>query len=230
MANPPAAVAFDVIETVFSLENLRPRLAGSGLPGHLLETWFAHILRDAFALDATGVYRPFRDVAGAALEALLASKQASPAASDDVIQGFGELDAHPDAAPAMRALRDADVRIVALTNGSASVTQKLLERSGLDAFVERTISVDEVGHWKPRPEVYLHCAKTVGVEPHRLALIAAHGWDIHGARRAGLSAGYVSRQGKPFPSVMEPPHVAGSTLVDVAEGLLSRTEANHDNR
>lgn len=221
MKHRPHVVAFDVIETTFSLESMRPRLQAAGLPGHLLETWFAQLLRDAFALDASGVYKPFRDVAAATLECLLHRGSANAGASqiDGIISGFTELNVHPDAAPAMRLLRDADVRIVTLTNGSAEVTERLLERAGLRDFVERTVSVDEVKRWKPRREVYLHCAGTLGIDPHRLALIAAHGWDIQGASRAGLITGYVARGAAMFPSIMDPPHVTGATLVEVAEKL-----------
>lgn len=223
MTDRPDVVAFDVIETVFSLESLRSRLESAGLPGHLLETWFAQLLRDGFALSATGVYSPFRDVAAAGLERLLGGEavRANSTQIDSILSGFAQLDAHPDAAPAMEFLQDAGVRIVTLTNGSASVTGRLLERGGLRDRVERTISVDEVKRWKPNQEIYLHCAHLVGVEPHRLALIAAHPWDIHGARRAGLMTGYVGRDGKPFPSIMDPPHVTGATLVEVAEKLVA---------
>jgi 2-haloacid dehalogenase len=222
MTEPPSVVAFDVIETMFSLEALRPRLQAAGLPGHVLETWFAQLLRDAFALDATGVYKPFREIAAASLEALLGGPagQTGAGQADGIIAGFMDLDAHPDAAPAVRVLRESGVRIVTLTNGSAAVTARLLERAGLSDYVERTISVEEVQRWKPRREVYIHCASQVGVEPRRLALVAAHPWDIQGARRAGLIAGYVGRNGKPFPSVMDPPHVSGATLVEVVQGLL----------
>lgn len=220
MASRPVVIAFDVIETLFSLESLRERLQSQRLPDHILETWFAHILRDGFALDATGVYEPFAKVATAALEALARSVQPSAdVAAEEIMKGFSELEAHPDVAPAMSALRDADIRMVTLTNGSASVTQRLLERAGLQGFVERIISVDEVRRWKPRREVYIHCADTTGVEPHRLALIAAHAWDIHGARHAGLITGYVSRHNSVFPSTMDKPNVEGATLVEVAARL-----------
>ncbi len=36
----PAVVAFDAIETLFSLESLRPRLGANGLSAHS-EAWFA---------------------------------------------------------------------------------------------------------------------------------------------------------------------------------------------
>jgi hypothetical protein len=53
MRSRPLAVAFDIIETVFSLGHLRSRLDAAGVPGQALEVWFAQTLRDAFALDAT---------------------------------------------------------------------------------------------------------------------------------------------------------------------------------
>ena len=90
----PAVVAFDVIETLFSLESLRPRLTAIGLPAHALETWFAQLLRDAFALDCVGNYLPFREIATATLERLL--RKASIKYDDKqlagVIDGFTQLE------------------------------------------------------------------------------------------------------------------------------------------
>lgn len=222
MSHPPAVVAFDVIETLFSLESMRPRLKAAGIAEHALETWFAQILRDGLALDAAGVYRPFQDVAAATLRNLLAlSTGADPAQAEDVMAGFSELDAQPDAAPAMHALREKNVRIVALTNGGANATHELLERSGLREFVEQIVSIDEVRRWKPRREVYLHCAEAVGEAPRRLALMAAHAWDVHGAGRAGLTTGFVNREGALFPSTMDEPDVEGSGLAEVVEALVN---------
>src|SRR4051794_41553236 len=105
----PAAVAFDMIQTVFSLEPLRGRLVSQGLPGTALEVWFARTLRDGFALATTGVYQPMLEVARGTLEGLLREhdRPAGPAQTEPVLAGFAELPAHPDAAPAMRRLHEA---------------------------------------------------------------------------------------------------------------------------
>lgn len=216
MKQPPVAVAFDVIETTFSLESLRPKFEAAGIAGGSLERWFAQLLRDAFALSATGVYKPFGEIAASTLET--AGADASQAQA--ILQGFLELDAHPDVRPAIETLKDAGVRVAAFTNGSSGVTETLFERAGLAGFVERVVSIDEIRVWKPRREVYLHCAETLRTPPGSLALVAAHPWDIHGAAMAGLSTGYVARNGAPFPSVMSAPDVTGASLVEVAEGLL----------
>ena len=67
MTHRPAVVAFDVIETLMSLEPLRELLTGIGQPPHLLEAWYTRTLRDGMALSATGDFAPFTDVAEAAL-------------------------------------------------------------------------------------------------------------------------------------------------------------------
>jgi len=223
MKSRPAVVAFDVIETLFSLEPLRARWGALGLPAAALELWFARLLRDAFALEASGTFQPFGVVARATLEAMLAEHGRAVAAPalDAALAGFGELPAHAEVAPAWRLLRGAGVRLVALTNGHADTTRRLLGRAGLDGWIERVISIDEVRRWKPAREVYLHAARVVGVAPGALALVAAHAWDIQGAGRAGLVTGWVSRLERRFSAAMTPPDVVGATLVEVSQGLLA---------
>ncbi|VTT99546.1 haloacid dehalogenase : Cryptic haloacid dehalogenase 1 OS=Loktanella cinnabarina LL-001 GN=MBE-LCI_0390 PE=4 SV=1: HAD_2 [Gemmataceae bacterium] len=219
----PSVVAFDVIETLFDLRPLRDRLKEAGLPAEALGVWFALMLRDAMALTITGVYKPFADVAKGTLEVMLteAKVAAKPDRLEAVLAGFAELPAHPDVAPAFERLRDAKVRIVTLTNGSAENTGKLLVRSKLKELVEQTITVDVVKKWKPAKDVYLRAADAAKVEPVRMALVAAHDWDCHGAKRAGLVAGFVARKGKGFHPAMDPPDVQGPTLKEVIDGLLA---------
>src|ERR1700757_4015140 len=70
MTHRPAVVAFDVIETLMSLEPLRERLTEIGQPAYMLEAWYTRTLRDGMALSATGDFAPFTDVAESALRGL----------------------------------------------------------------------------------------------------------------------------------------------------------------
>ncbi len=171
MTRRPEVVAFDVIETLASIEPLRARLTEIGQPPGLLEAWYTRTLRDGLALSATGDYVPFSEVAEAALRGLT-----HYTISDDqvayVMAGFDELPAFPDALPAVTQLAEAGLRVACLTNGSASFTSSFVERAGLR--VDRIISVGEVYRWKPASVVYLYAAEVLGVSPDRLALVAAH--------------------------------------------------------
>lgn len=221
MPTRPTAVAFDVVETMFSLEAVRQRLVETGLPSHLLELWLARLLRDGFALTISGTYRPFREVAVSALEPILAQHNIETSAAPAILEAFAQLDAHPDTEPALRMLTDAGVRVVALTNGGAETTSTLLQRAGLTPLVEQVLSVEAVEQWKPHPAPYQHAAGMVHVAPDRMAMVAVHSWDILGARRAGLVTGWASRLEGVFPPALGEPDVSGDSLTDVVEGLLN---------
>lgn len=222
MARPGAAV-FDVIETIFPLEPLRPRLAALGL-GDELDLFFTRILRDAFALDATGSFVPFRDLARGALEVLAAQRGLSPGADalEAVLDGFATLDPHPDVRPAMERLRAAGVVVATLSNGGVAATRALLDRAGLLPLVSRVMGVDEIRRYKPGKDVYLHAATSLGLAPERVAMIAVHAWDLEGAARAGLVTGWASRLERRYHPAMKPPDVSGPDLVAVADALAAR--------
>ena len=216
----PAVVAFDVIETLMSLEPLRARLADIGQPPGLLEAWYTRTLRDGMALSATGDYVPFSEVAEAALRGLthytVSDEQVAA-----VMAGLDELPAFPDAVPAVTRLTEAGLRVACLTNGSAYLTSSFVNRTGLGSLVDRVISVQEVYRWKPAGVVYLYAASVMDVPTERMALVAAHDWDCHGAKRAGLTTGWVSRKSGGFGAPFAAPDVAGEDLTEVAAKLLA---------
>jgi 2-haloacid dehalogenase len=223
----PAAVAFDVIETMMPLEPLRERVTAVGLPPHLMELWFTRTLRDGIALAATGDYAPFGEVAAQALR-IVSGCQAYDAAIAHVLAGLSELPAHPDVLPAARLLAGGGIRLACLTNGSAAVTGVFVQRAGLGGYAERVISVEEAGTWKPPAAVYRHAAKVLGVAPGRLALVAAHAWDCHGASRAGLITGWVSRLEHEYSSIFATPDITGRDLIEVATGCSAYPAAGAD--
>ena len=220
MTHRPAVVAFDVIETLMSLEPLRDRLTEIGQPPHLLEAWYTRTLRDGMALSAAGDFVPFTDVAEAALHGIT-SYTVSDEQVTQIMAGFSELPAFPDALPAITALTDAGIRVACLTNGSAELVTSFAERAGFGPRIDRVISVGEVYRWKPAKVVYLYAAEVLDVPPERMALVAAHDWDCHGAKRAGLVTGWASRKSGGFGAPFEPPDVVGEDLTEVDAKLLA---------
>lgn len=212
----PAVVAFDVVETLFSLQPVREALRPLGVD---VDLYFTRLLRDGFALTAAGDFRPFPDVARAALSAL-APDQASQAI-DGVVRAFAQLPAYADAESALRVLAENGVTVVTLTNGGADTTAQLLDRAGLAAYVDRVVSIDEARAWKPSSRPYHHLAGLLGRRPGELALVAVHSWDVHGAHRAGLVTGWCSRLEGRQPELFAAADVTGADLVAVAEALLA---------
>jgi 2-haloacid dehalogenase len=182
---------------------------------HALEWSFTRLLRDGFALAASGSYKPFREVADGALATVAPVLTARQRA--EVVAAFARLDARP----ALERLHRAGVPVAMLTNGAAATTTALLERARLDSLVDHVISIDDVRTWKPAPAPYWHAADVMNVEPRRVAHVAVHGWDVHGARHAGLLTGWASRLEGTFPATFDPPDVAGADLTEVADRLIA---------
>src|SRR5690349_16968017 len=101
----PAVVLFDVFGTMFRLDPLGAKLEEIGLPG-ALKVWFARTLRDAFALEAAGAFKTFREVASGALEVLLVENGRDPdrKAIRGVLDTFKELPAWADVKPSLERL------------------------------------------------------------------------------------------------------------------------------
>jgi 2-haloacid dehalogenase len=214
----PEVVAFDVNETLLDLAPVRAALVEVGQPEGLLGTVFARTLLTGVAAVTAGTWCRFRDAFDAALAQ---ESDLSPAQRADVVGAFGELAPHPDVEPALRRLLQAGVRVVTLSHGSPGVAEAGLERGGITPLVERTLSSEVIRAWKPSREVYLWAAGVCDVSPERMALVAAHGWDVLGAQRAGLTGAWFPRGERAYPAVYDEPHVAATDLAGAVEALLA---------
>ena len=214
----PEVVAFDVNETLLDLAPVRAALIEAGEPATLLPTVFARTLLTGFAATAVGSWCAFRDAFDAALQQ---ESDLGPDARATVIEGFRELAPHPDVGSALRRLKEGGFRVVTLSHGSPGIAEAGLERGGISALAERSMSSEAIRAWKPSREAYLWAAGSCGVAPDRMALVAAHGWDVLGAQRAGLTGAWFPRGERTYPTVYEPPHIAAPDLAGVVDALLA---------
>ncbi|WP_029434140.1 HAD-IA family hydrolase [Blastococcus sp. URHD0036] len=217
-ARRPAVVALDVNETLLDLAPVRAGLVEHGHPPDLLATVFARTLLTGFAAATAGTWCRFRDAFDAALA------QATDLSERDrgrLADTFLELGPHPDVEPALRRLVEAGVRVVTLTHGSPGVAEAGLERGGIAPLVERSLTSEVIRAWKPAREVYLWAAGVCDVEPQRMALVAAHGWDVHGAVRAGLTGVWFPRSERTYPAVYDPAAIVAADLGGAVDALLA---------
>ncbi|RZU33632.1 HAD-IA family hydrolase [Blastococcus saxobsidens] len=214
----PDVVAFDVNETLLDLSPVRAALVEAGQPGSLLGTVFARTLLTGFAAATVGSWCSFR---GAFDAALAQETELSEEARGSVADTFRELSPHPDVEPALRRLVEAGVRVVTLSHGSPGVAEAGLERGGIAPLVERSLSSEVIRAWKPNREAYLWAAGTCDVAPDRMALVAAHGWDVLGAQRAGLTGAWFPRSERTYPAVFDAPHVQAADLAGAVDALLA---------
>ncbi|WP_297646629.1 HAD-IA family hydrolase [Pseudonocardia sp.] len=213
-------VLFDVFETMLQVSELQHRFVDVGRPPHEWEVFFTRTLRDGMALTLAGGVRPFGEVARAALRTTV-RHTLSEQALDYVLAGFRELPPHPDVEHALVMLARARVPAYAFTHGAASVACDALDGAGLRTYLRGVMSCESIHAFKPPARVYHWACQQVDAPADRVALVAAHSWDVHGAVRAGLLGGLATRLEGAVPDVVARPHVAAERLDVVVERLLA---------
>src|SRR3954464_15521087 len=128
-----AVLAFDVNETLLDLSALDPKFAAAFGRAHVRPSWFLTMQGLWMAGTLTGRFVPFDKVADAALEITAAREGVTltPRARTAIVKGLERLPAFPEAEPSLVALRDACVRLAALTNSTRRMANAQLKFAGL---------------------------------------------------------------------------------------------------
>ncbi len=211
----PAWIAFDLNGTLLD-------------PGAMLADQDAEIARDALdvaVLQAmtdtlTGAFRPFPDYLRAALDRGLREAGLDTGVLDEALQRAKTLPAFPGAAAALQTLRSAGYRIAVVTNSAAEAARGALTAAGLADVVETIVGADEVGAYKPHPDVYARAAARLEAEPGTVCLVAAHAWDVVGAHRAGWQAVWVAHREHHLLATV-PDAIAPAESLEAAAAMLA---------
>jgi 2-haloacid dehalogenase len=83
-----------------------------------------------------------------------------------------------------------------LTNSSQAGVAAQIAHAGLQPLFERLLSVEAPRLYKPHRAVYLWAATEMRVDAADCMLVAAHGWDVAGAKWAGMQTAFIAREGQ----------------------------------
>jgi 2-haloacid dehalogenase len=183
--------------------------------------WRAKQLEYSFRLTVMDSYRDFRAVTAAALEFALAYAGLSLTGTQrqHLLDRYDHLPPFGDAAPALRSLAGDGFELAVLSNGTRGMIAACLASSGLDAWISRQLSVEEVRVYKPSPKVYQYAAQRLGRPAGQLRLVSGNAFDIAGAGAGGLRTAWVNRAGIPFDTISGPPEVIISGLGQLPDAL-----------
>jgi putative hydrolase of the HAD superfamily len=112
-----------------------------------------------------------------------------------------EFTPFPDAAGALRELREQGRRLVVASNWDCSLGH-VLERAGLRSLVDGVVSSAVAGAPKPNPAVFVEALRLAAATPGEALHVGdSLENDVHGARAAGVPALLLLREGDPPPGV-----------------------------
>lgn len=228
MTLPPLAfdaVVFDVLGTlVDEPAGIRAAIAAAA-PSHdeaaveeLLGVWQAHIAREQERIVAgQRVFAPSEvlDAEAAALVAQHAGT-ADPATVAALATAGHRVPPWPDTHSGLARLAER-YPLIGLSNASHSALLRLNAHAGLRWH--QALSAQAASTYKPAAAVYRLAVDVAACPPERLLMVAAHAWDLRGARAVGLRTAYVARPVGDPPTAGDGFDLHAQGLDDLAEQL-----------
>lgn len=200
-------LTFDAFGTILDLEGSHARRLGEFLKargsdltaGELWARWRYRQRIEQYQDNQfyTGHYGYLDSSRRALIYTLRASKL--PFGDPDVgriMEGWQELNPFPDAVPGLKRLRR-KFKLAVLSNGEKHFLAHLV-KNRIQYDFDEVISVQEVGVFKPSPQVYRYAARVLKAEPGELLMVSSNSFDVVGARVSGYRGAYVNRYDLPY--------------------------------
>lgn len=231
----PKMIIFDVNETLLDLAPLKKSI-GKALGGReeLTSLWFSTMLHYSLVETLSGHYHDFGDIGVAGLM-MVAEAHGIQLSRDDaqaaIVVPLRSLPPHSDVVAGLTALKEDGFRIVSLTNSSSKGVEAQFKNADLTRYFEKQYSVDLIGKYKPHPDTYRMVLNDLGIKPGDALMVAAHAWDLAGAKNVGMQTAFIARPGKVlYPNVAKPDYVVNdlSELVKSLKLSIASGEKHND--
>jgi 2-haloacid dehalogenase len=214
------AYMFDAYGTLFdvhaAIARHRERIGPDA--DRISDMWRTKQLEYTWTLTAMGRYENFERLTERALDFALARfGKSDPALRADLLGAYRKLDAYPDAKETLHALKQSGFVTGILSNGSPDMLNAAVETAAIGKMLDHVLSVDTLGFYKPRNEIYSLVTKALSVQPAEIVFVSSNRWDIAGAANFGFKPVWVNRAKMPdeYPDLKP---------VAVVDSLASLTE------
>jgi 2-haloacid dehalogenase len=215
---PIKAVAFDAFpifdpRSVFALaETLFP-----GKGAELGNAWRARQFEYQWLRALSGRYADFWRTTedGLVFAARQLRLELPPEKRDRLMQAYLELEAWPDVASALSALRQKGIRLAFLSNMTKKMLETGIRNSNLDGQFELVLSTDSIRTYKPDPRAYELGIDALRLGREEILFAAFAAWDAAGARWFAYPTFWVNRADSPAEELGVAPDATGRGLTDL---------------
>jgi 2-haloacid dehalogenase len=133
-----------------------------------------------------------------------------------LLEAYRSLDAYPEVASTLEALRAAGLRTAIFSNGDPAMLDAAVRASGLHPHLDAVLSVEPAGIFKTSPRAYDLVPERLGVGAAGTVFVSSNRWDVAGAAAYGFTPVWVNRAGLPD----EYPDLAPARVIGSLDGLL----------
>lgn len=219
----PKVIFFDVNETLLDLESMRTSV-GKALDGkkELLPLWFSTMLHHSLVDTVSGQYHDFGQIGVASLQMVAKNNGitlTNQEAKQAIVPPLLSLPPHADVKEGLASLKSAGYLMISLTNSSNAGVKAQFKNAGLTHYFNQRLSVEDIKIYKPDLRAYSWALKQLNIKPEEALMVAAHGWDVAGAKEAGLQTAFIARPGKQLYPLAKAPDYNVNNLIELVDLL-----------
>jgi 2-haloacid dehalogenase len=194
------ALVFDAYGTLYDVHSVYAKTEELCLgKGDLItQIWRLKQLEYTWLQTSLLEYRDFDFLTRASLEFALRAAGVEPSEriTRPLLDKYLNLDPFPEANDALRQLKSlGGYKLAILSNGTTAMLSALVKNSGLGAYLDATISVDDAKRFKPHPDCYALIEKVLGVKSDEVMFVSSNGFDVVGAKHFGFKVTWIRRGG-----------------------------------
>lgn len=141
---------------------------------------------------------------------------------------YANLDSYDEVLSVLRELKEKNISCAILSNGSKFMLNSAVQSSGIKAFIDNVMSVDDVRTFKPDPLVYKMVVDNLSCQKKEVLFISSNGWDIAGAASYGFVTMWINRLGLPVDRLPFKPDFISMDLTSVKSRILQINIENID--
>lgn len=205
-AGPVRVCVFDAYGTLFDVGAAARQAAAE--PEHtvlaerwpaLAQQWRTRQLEYTWLRTIADAYVDFWQVTQEALDWTLAAEGLATDAKlrARLLDLYWELAAFPEVADTLDRLRGDGYAVAILSNGTKAMLAAAIGNAGLTERIDRVLSVEDLGVYKPDRRVYGMVEQAFSCTPREVAFVSSNGWDAAAGTGYGFCSIWVNRDSGP---------------------------------
>lgn len=223
-------IAFDAYGTLFDVYSMG-QLAEELYPGHGQE--FALMWRDR-QIEYTRLvtmsdpnpngskyYLPFWELTIRSLRYVCKRMNLSLSEQNEnrLMDQYAKLICFEDSLTVLKAIKEKEISTAILSNGSRKMLATVVESNGLQPYLDKIVTVEDVHLFKTDPNAYALLLTAFPVKKDEILFVSSNAWDALAAKWYGFDVYWVNRLGHPFEEIGEKPNYEGNSLSEVLKVL-----------
>lgn len=128
---------------------------------------------------------------------------------------YAKLTGFEDSLMVLKTIKEKGLSTAILSNGSREMLATVVESNGLQPYLDKVVTVEDVRLFKTDPNAYALLLAAFSVKREEILFVSSNAWDALAAKWYGFDVFWVNRLGHPFEEIGERPNYEGNSLSQV---------------